>query len=100
MKCKNKIKTIYKKKKRIIVIGDLHGDYDAFVKCLIMSKLIDKNKNWIGNDSVLVQMGDQLDSKRGEINTKDNNNRFSFFNINKLLRTLYTGSKVNPMHHW
>jgi hypothetical protein len=94
MKCKNKIKTIYKKKKRIIVIGDLHGDYDAFVKCLIMSKLIDKNKNWIGNDSVLVQMGDQLDSKRGEINTKDNNNRFSFFNINKLLKKLDKQSKL------
>ena len=94
MKCKNEIKTIYKKRKRIIVIGDLHGDYDAFVKCLIMSKLIDKKKDWIGKDSVLIQIGDQLDSKRGEVNTKDNTNRFSFFSINKLLEKLDKQSKL------
>jgi hypothetical protein len=53
--------------KRIIAIGDIHGDFTLLLLCLKLAKLIDNNNNWIGNDSVVVQVGDQIDNCR-EIN--------------------------------
>ncbi|ULY68539.1 metallophosphatase/phosphoesterase [Chlorella virus XW01] len=50
--------------KRIIVIGDLHGDYQKTIEMLRISKLIDKDKNWIGGDTIVVQLGDQIDRCR------------------------------------
>ncbi len=49
---------------RIIVIGDIHGDMEKLLKCLKIGKLIDIKNNWIGGDSVVVQVGDQIDSCR------------------------------------
>ena len=46
---------------RIIAIGDLHGDYDAYISILKKSGLIDKRKRWAGGDAVLVQTGDIAD---------------------------------------
>jgi len=43
---------------RIVVIGDLHGHYDALVCILRHAKLIDNDLNWVGGDSWLIQMGD------------------------------------------
>ena len=51
-------------KERIIVIGDIHGDYNLAVECLRIAKLIDDNMNWIGGNTVVVQVGDQLDNCR------------------------------------
>ena len=50
--------------KRIIVIGDLHGDLDVTLRTLKIAKLIDNNNNWIGGDTVVVQVGDQIDRCR------------------------------------
>lgn len=50
--------------KRIIVIGDLHGDWEMTVRTLKIPKLIDSNNNWIGGDTVVVQVGDQIDRCR------------------------------------
>jgi hypothetical protein len=50
--------------KRIIVIGDLHGDYQKTIEILRISKLIDRNNNWISGDTVVVQLGDQIDRCR------------------------------------
>jgi len=47
--------------KRIVVLGDVHGDYDKLKKVLHHAKLIDKKDNWIGTDSILVQVGDLTD---------------------------------------
>jgi hypothetical protein len=49
---------------RIIVLGDIHGDMTKLIKCLRIAKLIDSNKNWIGGETVVVQVGDQIDSCR------------------------------------
>jgi Calcineurin-like phosphoesterase len=51
-------------KKRIIVIGDLHGDFELTIKVLKMSQLIDDDHHWIGGDTFVVQIGDQLDGCR------------------------------------
>jgi hypothetical protein len=50
--------------KRIIVIGDLHGDYQKTIEIFRISKLIDLNNQWIGGDTIVVQLGDQIDRCR------------------------------------
>ena len=49
--------------RKIIAIGDLHGDYDALVKILLKARLMNRYNHWIGDDTVLVQMGDITDMK-------------------------------------
>jgi len=49
---------------RIIVIGDVHGDWNILIESLKIAKLINNNNNWIGGDSVVVQVGDQIDRCR------------------------------------
>lgn len=64
-KCDNKyIPSILPPVDRIIVIGDIHGDMKMLTKCLKIAKLIDNMNNWIGKDTVVVQVGDQIDSCR------------------------------------
>lgn len=46
---------------RIVVIGDLHGDYDNFVKILRGTGLVDSNLRWAAGQTHLVQTGDILD---------------------------------------
>ena len=50
--------------KRIIILGDIHGDFDLCINLLTMTKIIDDKLNWIGGDSHVVQVGDQIDSCR------------------------------------
>lgn len=65
--------SIHKKVNRIIVIGDLHGDYDITIQTLILAGLIDTTVTintpvdkikWIGGDTFVVQVGDQIDRCR------------------------------------
>jgi hypothetical protein len=46
---------------RIVAIGDIHGDADAFVAVLRRAQLIDESNQWIGGTATLVQTGDVLD---------------------------------------
>jgi hypothetical protein len=46
---------------RIVAIGDVHGDYEAFVSLLRTAKLIDNRTAWIGGAAHLVLPGDYLD---------------------------------------
>ena len=72
---------IFPQHNRIIVIGDIHGDLEVIVRCLILAKCIakieiPKNKTviemnkffsklkWIGNNTYIVQLGDQIDRVR------------------------------------
>jgi len=67
--------------RRIIVIGDIHGDFEVAIKCLILAGCIRYieppiNKTvsvmdaffntleWIGGDTHIVQLGDQIDRIR------------------------------------
>lgn len=49
------------KDRRIIAIGDLHGDMKATRSALKLGKLIDDQDHWIGEDTIVVQVGDLLD---------------------------------------
>ncbi len=46
---------------RIIAVGDLHGDYDAWIAIARASGLIDSNGHWAAGKTTLVQLGDVLD---------------------------------------
>ena len=65
-KCKNfdKLPSVLPPVKRIIVLGDLHGDWEMTIKSLKIANLIDAKLNWIGDDTVVVQLGDQIDRCR------------------------------------
>jgi hypothetical protein len=52
--------------KRIVAIGDLHGDFDAARAALRAAGAIDEADRWIGGDLVVVQTGDVLDRGDGE----------------------------------
>ena len=46
---------------KIVAVGDVHGDYDSFVKILRGTGLIDKKGHWTGGKTHLVQIGDVMD---------------------------------------
>ncbi|KAK9762090.1 hypothetical protein K7432_012501 [Basidiobolus ranarum] len=47
--------------KRVVAIGDLHGDFESALKVLQLAKLVDAEGSWIGGDDILVQTGDIVD---------------------------------------
>jgi hypothetical protein len=48
--------------RRIIVVGDLHGDFENTCNVFRMAGLIDTNQNWAaGNATIFVQTGDVVD---------------------------------------
>ena len=65
-------KNVLKKVKRIIAIGDLHGDYNETIKILKKAGVVKTKQNdlqgikviWTGGKTVVVQVGDQLDRCR------------------------------------
>src|SRR6266478_5745568 len=46
---------------RVVAIGDIHGDFDAFVGILQRAQLVDTSRKWSGRNTTLVQTGDLLD---------------------------------------
>jgi hypothetical protein len=44
--------------KKVVSVGDVHGDLDAFRRVLAMAGLIDKDGAWTGGQTHLVQIGD------------------------------------------
>lgn len=116
-------KTYYSSVSRIIVIGDVHGDFDKLIDCLLLSKLIKIKNNfrlpeynthrtnkqvfdfihsleWIGCNTTVVQLGDQVDRIRPTDWDKNNvpigianNDEGSSLNIFYLLWYLNTLAK-------
>lgn len=77
----HKITHIFPPQSRVIVIGDIHGDFEVAIKCLILAKCIEyieppqhktvsamdgffNTIKWIGGDTYIVQLGDQIDRVR------------------------------------
>jgi len=79
------MKSIYPSQKRIIVIGDLHGDYKLTIMCLSRMKLIDTKKNWCGGDTWVVQMGDQIDRGGRGNYINDENSDIRILNLFEIL---------------
>jgi len=73
---KRNLKSIYPSVRRIIAIGDIHGDLQKIKHLFIKTKLIKKNIKgnwvWIGKDTYVVQVGDQIDFGGRGVVTNDN----------------------------
>ncbi len=46
---------------KIVAIGDLHGDYDNFVRILQGTRMVNEKLAWTGGKAHLVQTGDVMD---------------------------------------
>lgn len=47
--------------RRVVAVGDLHGDLGAARRVLRLAGAIDASDGWVGGDLVVVQTGDSLD---------------------------------------
>jgi hypothetical protein len=47
--------------RRIVAIGDVHGDVEQLVAVLQMSEVVNASGHWVGGITTLVQVGDLLD---------------------------------------
>lgn len=53
--------------RRIIVVPDIHQDLEKAKRCLMIAECINSKGEWIGNDTIVIQVGDQIDGAlRGE----------------------------------
>ena len=65
---------VYPKVQKLVAIGDIHGDLTVAIKSLKLAGVIPLNVsdttrniqtiNWVGKDTVVVQVGDQIDRVR------------------------------------
>ena len=46
---------------RIVAVGDLHGDHDAWLAIARAAGVVDRKGKWTGGKTVLVQLGDIVD---------------------------------------
>jgi hypothetical protein len=52
---------VWENVERVVAVGDLHGDQEAFLAILQNKGLIDGDGKWIGGKAHLVQLGDAMD---------------------------------------
>lgn len=53
--------SVYEGVERIVVVGDIHGDYDQLIEVLRSAGIIDHKSRWIAGRTHLVQLGDLPD---------------------------------------
>lgn len=62
------IPSVLSKVDRIIVLGDIHGDFKLLIRLLKIAKVIEINEQnkiiWTGKNTYVVQVGDQVDRCR------------------------------------
>ena len=68
----------YNMVKRIIAIGDIHGDFNILIDLLKLGKVIDDNNYWCGGNTHVVQLGDQIDGCRPSYNNNNCKNPSSY----------------------
>lgn len=57
------MKGIYKMVEKIVVIGDIHADYEILLAVLKKAGIINDKLEWIGGKTYLVMIGDLVDGK-------------------------------------
>lgn len=74
-------KGVYPEYSKIIAIGDIHGDYEAFLLVLMKAKIIDKDIKWIAGNAHVVQIGDILDRKPRLLDSNDEDSEFKIISL-------------------
>ncbi len=72
--------SIYPSVPRIVVIGDIHGDWYALQDCLKLAKVINPRGNWVGGSTYVIQLGDILDRGCRASYCSDENSEFKILN--------------------
>ena len=86
--CNKKFQDTFDNVRRIIVIGDIHGDFNILITCLKKAKVINSSNEWIGKDTHVVQLGDILDKGgRGIDSSAQSMEEFSIFEFLNYLDT-------------
>ena len=81
---------IYPSTYKLIVLGDVHGDYYATISSLKKARLIDENLDWCGGKTHLVQVGDILDRKNRFGQNTDEDSEFKIIDLFlKLIKQSY-----------
>ena len=74
-------------KKRIVVIGDIHGDFNSLLQSLYIAEVINKNCDWIGKNTIVIQLGDQLDKGgRDYLSVDTTNDKLEELKVRKKLQ--------------
>jgi hypothetical protein len=74
-------KGVYSQPERLYAFGDIHGDFNAFITCLINTKLIDNDYHWCGGNAHVVQIGDILDRKIRDTEYTDEDSEFKIISL-------------------
>jgi|TARA_B110000967_G_scaffold164896_1_gene172363 hypothetical protein len=86
--CNKQFQDTYSNVKRIVVIGDIHGDFNILLTCLKKANVINSNKEWIGGSTHIVQLGDILDKGgRGIDSSANSMEEFSIYEFLNYLDT-------------
>tara|TARA_Y100000389_G_scaffold146517_1_gene145214 strand:- start:3168 stop:4004 length:837 start_codon:yes stop_codon:yes gene_type:complete len=67
----NNIYNYNKNFKKIIIIGDIHGDIKRLKNLLINENIINNNLEWLAHNIIIIQLGDQLDSLNRIVEIED-----------------------------
>eukprot|EP00752_Nemacystus_decipiens_P007590 g6782.t1 len=65
------VTTVEEKPERMVVIGDVHGDLDAFAETLRAAALVDDSGKWSAGETVLVQAGDIFDRGDADLEVEE-----------------------------
>jgi hypothetical protein len=80
------MKGIYKMVEKIVVIGDIHADYEILLAILKKAGIINDKLEWIGKKTYLVMIGDLVDGK-ARIDNWDGDSDLKVINfISKLIK--------------
>jgi ankyrin repeat protein len=82
--------TSYSNVKKLVIIGDIHGQCDTLKKFLITNRITDTNLNWIFGKGHIVFLGDMVD--RGE---KVTETLWLIYNLERQAEA--TGGKVHVL---
>jgi hypothetical protein len=74
-------KGVYPPVEKLFAIGDIHGDFNAFIFILKKAKLINNELSWCGGNAHVVQIGDILDRMPRKDYTTDEDSEFRIISL-------------------
>ena len=72
---------VYPPVEKLYAIGDIHGDFNAFILVLKKANLIDHDYHWCGKNAHVVQVGDILDRKIRDVEYSDEDSEFKIISL-------------------
>jgi len=90
--CTEIVPAIYPKAKRIVAIGDIHGDYNSLLQIFTHAKIL-KNNKFVARDTHIVIVGDFLDRGARRLNADDERSEYKIIKL--LFKMMHAAKKYN-----